>query len=396
MKESCRSCGDAFEIENSDIEFYQKVSPSILGKRHSIPLPTHCPDCRNTRRMAWRNDRSMYVRKSDLSGQRMVSIYPESAPFPVYHPSEWYSDEWDPQDFAQEVDFSRPFFEQWRELMLKVPRLGVDIVNCENSDYCNYCGDDKNCYLDIAGEANEDCYFNLFTKYSRDCADCTFVYNSTLCYECINCYDSYNCRYSMYLTNCADCDFCYDLIGCKNCLFSVNLRNKEYHIYNKAYTKDDYAIELAKLKLGCRSSVEGHSMKWIGERMKKAVYRESYALNSENCTGNNIKNSKNCQHVFNASNCEDSKYLYDVLDAKDCQDLNYSLYKPELAYELISTLQMTYSAFTWRVTIAGMFFTAILRIIRCIFLAASVSIVSSTVCSISNTLKKSMRRSSHV
>ena len=36
--------------------------------------------------------------------------------------------------------------------------------------------------------------------------------------------------------------------------------------------------------------------------------------------------------------------MYDVLDAKDCYDLNYSLYKPEVACELISTLSMRYSA----------------------------------------------------
>jgi len=68
-------------------------------------------------------------------------------------------------------------------------------------------------------------------------------------------------------------------------------------------------------------------------------------LNCENCTGNDIKNSKNTNYSFNALNCEDCKYLYDVLDAKDCQDLNYSLYKPELSYELISTLNMVKSAF---------------------------------------------------
>jgi hypothetical protein len=75
------------------------------------------------------------------------------------------------------------------------------------------------------------------------------------------------------------------------------------------------------------------------------LYRDAYLFNSENCTGDNLKNCKNTHESFNASNCEDSRYLYDVLDAKDCQDLNYSLYKPELAYELISTLHMTHSAF---------------------------------------------------
>ena len=31
------------------------------------------------------------------------------------------ADEWDPMEYGMDVDFTRPFFEQFRELMLKVP-----------------------------------------------------------------------------------------------------------------------------------------------------------------------------------------------------------------------------------------------------------------------------------
>ena len=105
----------------------------------------------------WRNDRSFHRRKCSLSGESFISMYSEDTSFPVYKPSEWWSDKWNPLDYGQEFDFSRSFFDQWHELMNKVPRLGIDIVNCENCDFCNYCGDEKNCYLDIAGEGNEDC-----------------------------------------------------------------------------------------------------------------------------------------------------------------------------------------------------------------------------------------------
>jgi hypothetical protein len=342
---TCRSCRRRFEIAPENQELLSRISPLFGAARAEIPPPTYCPDCRNRRRMAWRNDRTFYLRRCDASGARMVSLYPESTPFPVYQPSAWYSERWDPMDFALEIDFSRPFFEQWRALMQRVPRLGLDLVNCENSDYCNYCGDDKNCYLDIAGEANEDCYYNLFIKYCKDCLDCTFVYRSTLCYECINCYDCYHCRHSIYLENCSDCIFSYDLIGCRNCAFCVNLRNQEYHIYNRAVSREEYEETLRSLELDSRTDTQALCAHWLNERLSAAAYRGCYALNCEGCSGNDIKNSKNCAAAFNASNCEDCSFLYDVLDAKDCSDLNYSLYQPELAYELISTLQVRHSAF---------------------------------------------------
>jgi len=296
--------------------------------------------------MAWRNDRSFYHRKSDLTGKQIISIYPEHSPFTVYHQSEWYSDQWDPMSYGKELDLSRPFLDQFAELMHKVPRLGMDLVNCDNSDYCNYCGDDKNCYLDIAGEANENCYFCLFTKYSKDCLDCTFAYHSTLCHESIQVYNCYGVRNSQYLEDCSDCLFCFDCKGCRNCALSVNLRNKEYCIMNEQHTKEEYERKMQELKPHAHTPLAAAAKLWKEIRLKKGIYRDMYNLSCDQCTGNDLKNSKQCRHSFNATNCEDSAFLYDVLDAKDCRDLNYSLYKPELAYELISTLAMRLSAFT--------------------------------------------------
>lgn len=336
MNKRCPSCSIRFLVDENELQFYEKVQ---------LPPPSHCRDCRVQRRMAWRNDRTFSVRKSDFSGKQMVSIYPPSTPFPVFHPSEWYGDLWDPMDHGRTIDFSRPFFPQWHELMKSVPRLGVDIVNCENSDYCNYCGDDKNCYLDIAGEGNQECFYNLFTKYSRDCVDCTFAYNSELCYEAINCYRCYNICYSMYVEDSRDCAFCFDLKSCSDCLFCSNIRHAQYQIFNTQYSKEEYFKRRAGYELHTHSGVARAKEIWSTDVLSKAIHRDMYSLNSENCTGNDIKSSKNCQHVFNVTNCEDCRYLYDVLDAKDCFDLNYSLYKPEASCELISTLGMKYSAF---------------------------------------------------
>jgi hypothetical protein len=274
----------------------------------------------------------------------MISIYPQETSFPVYHPDVWWGDSWNALEFGMDVSFERPFFEQWFELMQRVPRKGIDIVNCENSYYCNYCGDAKNCYLDIAGEGNEDCYFNLFTKYSKDCADCTFVYNSELMYESINCYGCQDVICGFYLENCNQCHFSFDLKNCNNCLFSSNLRHKKYHIFNKPVTKEVYEDFYSKLELHKKSQFEQCRSRWE-EVIQNAVHRDMYNLNSEDCTGNNIHNSKNCRYAFNVSQSWDCKYLYDVLEATNCYDLNYSLYKPEASCELISTLNMRFSAF---------------------------------------------------
>ena len=344
MISRCASSGLEFELTPEDENFYRRVSPAFMGEKQLIPTPAFSPQARLVRRMTWRNDRTFFRRRCSLSGKDIIAIYPADTPFPVYHPSEWWSDKWNPESFGRDVSFKRPFFEQWCDLMTAVPRLGVDIVNCENSDYCNYCGDDKNCYLDIAGEANEDCYFNLFTKYSKNCVDCTFVYNSQLVYQSINCYNCYEVVCGYYLEDCSNCDFCFDLKGCRNCLFCSNLRRKEYHISNRPVTREEYEAAIRELRKDSFAAMERHAAGWR-EVIRNAIHRDMYNLNSEECTGDNIKNSKNCLFCFNVTNCWDCKYLYDVLDARDCYDLNYSLYNPELSLELISTLSMKFSAF---------------------------------------------------
>ncbi|MDA1292258.1 MAG: hypothetical protein O3A81_00590 [bacterium] len=338
MKTTCNQCSGQWEITEDDLNFYKSFEPEVSP-------PTLCPDCRVQRRMTWRNDRTFYHRKCDKTGEMFISMYSPDTKFPVFKQEEWHSDSWEGLDYGRDYDFSRSFFEQWGELRDKVPHWGVAISNCENSDFCNYCTDEKNCYLDIAAEGNEDCYFNLFVKTSKNCVDCTFVYDSELCYECIQCYNSYACRNSMYLDNCTDCAFSFDLKGCNNCVLCVNIRNKEYCILNEQHTKEEYERKLAELNLQSHEALKNVEQIWKNMRIEKGIYRDMYNINSENCTGNNIKNSKNCTNCFNATSCEDCTLLFDVLSAKDCHDMNYSLYDPEASYEIISTVGTKYCAF---------------------------------------------------
>lgn len=338
MEKVCTTCSAQWKVSESDLNFYSSFEPEV-------PPPTLCPYCRAQRRMTWRNDRTFYHRKCDKTGEMFISMYSPDTKFPVYKQDEWHGDSWEGLDYGRGYDFTKSFFAQWGDLRDEVPHWGVAITNCENSDYCNYCTDEKNCYLDIAAEGNEDCYFNLFVKTSTNCVDCTFVYDSELCYECIQCYNSYSCRNSMYLDNCTDCAFSFDLKGCTNCVLCVNLRNQEYCILNEQHSKEEYEKKLSELNLQSHAALKNVGQIWKKMRIEKGIYRDMYNVNSENCTGNNIKNSKNCHNCFNATSCEDCTLLFDVLNAKDCHDMNYSLYDPEASYEIISTVGTKYCAF---------------------------------------------------
>ncbi|MCR4328409.1 MAG: hypothetical protein NUV53_02715 [Patescibacteria group bacterium] len=335
QEHSCKGCHKKFEIVPDDEAFYARVG---------VPSPAFCPDCRHARRLAIRNERTFYKRTCDSCKKSVIAYYPQEKPQVVWCPECWWSDTLDPFHYGRDFDFSRPFFEQFKEMYTQVPTLSLDVVNCHDSEYVSYCGDDKRCYLDIAGEANMDCYYTKFVKYSTHCADCSFVYNSELAYECVNCHRVNNCSFLNRGLDCHNVHLSYDCRGCTDCFGCWNLRNKQYYIFNQPYAREEYKKKIAELKRNSYATLELLKKEFARES-QKALVRFAQLTNCINCTGDVQEQSKNVLESFDVTKSEDSKWLCDVLDAKDCYDLDFSLYKPEQSIELVSTLNMTYSGF---------------------------------------------------
>ncbi|MDR0606984.1 MAG: hypothetical protein LBG52_01220 [Candidatus Peribacteria bacterium] len=64
---TCKVSGQPFPIYQSDVDFYDKISPTFNGKKYQIPTPTLCPEERQRRRPIFRNERKLYKGKSALS-----------------------------------------------------------------------------------------------------------------------------------------------------------------------------------------------------------------------------------------------------------------------------------------------------------------------------------------
>ena len=216
---TCKHCGASFPITDKDLEFYDKVSPVFSGKKYPIPAPTLCPDCRQQRRMSFRNERKLYKRKCDATGRDTVSIYSPDKPFKVYHRQEWWGDGWNPMDYGRDFDFTRPFFEQFRELSVSVPRPSVhQEEGNENSDYTNETERSKDCYLVFDAGGNESVLYSNWIGDSKFTVDSAYSFGLENSYECVGCNDSYGLRYSRNSKDCSDSWFLYDCVGCDHCI----------------------------------------------------------------------------------------------------------------------------------------------------------------------------------
>lgn len=331
----CVNCQRDFTIESEDFAFYEKIK---------VPPPTWCPECRLRRKLSHRNERSLYKRKCDLCQENIISIYSPKSPYIVYCPKCWHSDKWDAQSFGRDYDFSRTFFEQFKEFDLSVPHIGLIQENTVNSPWVNCETDDKNCYLNFGGHLNEDCAYNQYALKSRDSFDNFWMMHGEFTYSNILCENGYSLFESIFCFECQDTWFSFDCRNCSNVIGCSGLRHKKYHIFNKPVSKEEYEKFV-------KENLNGSRKKFVSlKRQAKDLWRGSpqralFIDRSVNCTGNLIKDCKNCRNAWNTENSEDSAYTLFALEAKNSMDIT-SIWKSELCYETCGGMYASSTAFS--------------------------------------------------
>ncbi len=348
MNQSCLQCSALYEITKEDLAFYESVSPIFAGKKEMIPPPSLCPDCRFQRRLASRNERFLYHRKSDLTGKQIVSIYAPEKPYIVYDQDEFQSDRWDDLEHGRDFDFSCTFAEQFRELGLKVPHKSLFTINSENSYYTNHTLNLRNCYLLFGGGNSEDCMFGRFIISCKDAVDGLSLYSCQWCYEGTASQDCYQC---MFFTNCRHCSECVmieDCQNCKNCCLCFGLNNAQYRFRNEQLTKEEYEAKIAELFPLTRSKIE--ALRTQFDALKKDLpHPASHIFASEDCTGDMIFNSRSCHHSFDVTDCEDSKYQCYTPKSIHSYDCTYTAPDGvQHSYEAGSTVGMYGGLFTFQ------------------------------------------------
>lgn len=306
----CKQCSASFAIDDRDQGFYAKMQ---------VPAPTLCPECRFQRRLAWRVEHNLYLRKCDLTGREMISIFPPDHPNKVYHHEEWYGDGWNPLEEGRPYDFNRPFFAQFSELMRAVPFFSLNVLAVQNSEYVNQCGWSKNCYFTIEADQNEDSMYCYRVYYVKTCVDCTECFRCERCYECTDCEKCFNLRYSQLCEQCRDSAFLFDCRSCNNCFGCVGLRQKQYHMFNEQLTKQEYEDRLRAFDFCDRQHLELARSRL--EELERRHPRKSFiGEQNEDVTGNYLAQCKDCLDCYNVRSCRDCRYCDIIRDCKDCMD----------------------------------------------------------------------------
>ena len=317
----CRISGKEFFVTDKDRQIYEKISPFFNGKIQIIPSPTLCPEERQRRRLSFRNERKLYHRKCDKTGNQIISIYSPDKPYTVYDQKVWWGDDWNAFDYGMDFDFERSFFEQFDKLLLMTPKVSIMNINCENSEYTNHTLQSKNCYLCVWTTKSEDVLYSNFVRDTKNVLDSTFTYESEMIYYGM---DVTRCYHCFFIKNCVQCQDSFGIEECENCHHCIGcywLKNKEYHVFNKPVSREEFESVWRK------ALTHGWSIKILDDlnrlRSTQAV-KNMHLINCENCYGDNLENGKNGYMCFDAKNIENARHVYFSPKNIECIDCTYT------------------------------------------------------------------------
>ena len=313
---NCQNCKNNFTIEPDDFSFYEKMN---------VPAPTCCPPCRSQRRLVWRNNMSLYSGKCMLCNKSVVTLYAPDSGITIYCNKCWWGDKWNPLDYGMDYDFSKTFFEQYHELIKKIPHIaivndeGIASVNCE---YTHDWWFSKNCYMSFSGWRVENVMYSFAITNGKDIMDSVLnLADTNFIYECINCTHAYRVTHSAFARSCIESSFLYDCQNCTHCFMCTGLRNKQYHIKNKEYSKEEYEKIIASYQIDTVAGIE-RTQKEFDEFM--LLYPRRFAWHKKNIssTGDIVSYSKNTKDCFISKECENCRFGdFATLD-KDSYDIS--------------------------------------------------------------------------
>ena len=322
----CNKCKADFILEQDNFSFYEKMK---------VLPPTWCPLCRFIRKLTFINERSLYKGICGNCNKSIISMYPPDTLFPSWCVKCHLSDDWDALDYGKEYDFSKNFFEQFKELKYSIPHRALDQNerNGAGCEYSNLCYTSKDAYLSFNIIGSEYIkYSGHVLKHNKNCLDSLIIKANDRGYELVQSTQNYNSTFLVESDQCIDSHFLYDCSNCVNCCLSSNLRNKSNVFRNKQLSREEYKKAVATLNLETYSG-QMRAKKEFLEMTQKAIHRHAYIKNSVNTIGDFIENSKNIYHSYGIANSENVKYaFFGANTIKDSQDVIF-VGKVEECYE---------------------------------------------------------------
>ena len=246
----------------------------------------------------------------------------------------YHSDSWDPLFYGQEYDQSKTFFLQIKELLYKVPRLGIWVVQSTNSEYTNLSYNNKNSYLSFGFRDSEDCAYVAHAVGLKNTYDSSYTHHSENLYECLNVDKSYGSSFIEEGEGIVDSHYMASCRNMTNSIGGINLRSASNYFFGEKLSGNEYKKRLSEIDFESRK-VREELQKKFEDIKKNSIVKATKQVNCVNCIGDHLENSKDCYYVFDGFGLEKARHSSWVFSSKDIADC-FGMGSSELVYEVIS------------------------------------------------------------
>ena len=292
---TCTYCADEYALYDLEKE--------VLDQQWFL-YPDFCPTCRFRLLYSFLNDRHLYRRKDDETGEHMISIMSEYASWTVIEAKRHKQLMAD--DFGLEYgrDVTHDIFAEFFTLFADVPKPSRMIYPwLENAEYCSHSWRSTNIYLSF-------CIFQ----------DCEHVYHSFRVlgkckniFSCVDiqngCENLYQCRmintsseisFGVNIKDSSYLTFCRNMTNCTECLFCCNQTGSSYMIWNQQWSKEEYKTKKDELMQQMKKRDTFEKLVTLYDEFLQEKLVEP-AVNIQNCegvTGDNMYYGQRCVNSY--------------------------------------------------------------------------------------------------
>ncbi|MFH1405432.1 MAG: hypothetical protein ABIH21_05075 [Patescibacteria group bacterium] len=316
----CPVTGEKWEMTDEEIGWYKKfnvppikVSPNTLWKQMSYY------DCGY---QFWWN-------KHAQTGKPVLSFHHPASGIRVLPDVEWHNNDF--SSIHQDYKAGQTFFEQLRELELRVPFPATsNRVGPENSITLFSFGD-RNSYFTFACESEN----TFFAAGAMGVQDSSLIFTGGKIVKSHHCLKSsriFNCRFARQSYDCMDGAFLFDCRNCQWCFGASNKRNKKYIWMNEQLSQTEYEERLKEVDLGVRSVVEKWTKEFDDLLHKEGIWPENFNEKTEDSTGDYLNNAVRCHECYDSADApvdnyhcawnygvsQNNAHMWGNVDSSDC------------------------------------------------------------------------------
>jgi len=183
----------------------------------------------------------------------------------------------------------------------------------------------------------ENCMYTVFGSKVKDSIDTNNISSSTLLYDVDTGSDCNKVFFGGEVDSSYNSWLLYDCDNVSDCFGCVGLRGKKYHIFNIAYSKDEYMKKLEEMNIGSYGALEQHKKRWR-DLMLRVPRRYYSGVQNTQVIGENICHSKNVKYCFKGCSLENVAYSQALAPGvKDSYDFTNWGINAELVYETVDS-----------------------------------------------------------